>query len=163
PKRGGAGGGGPGRPGERRSGTTRTKAESRGCAGPATREQLLSVVLMSDVQRIAIMDPSDVTREPLRNLLLGVESIWLEAECARYESFLDVVVQSQPDVVIISLDADHAKALALICQLASEPPHVPILAISGRNDGTSILQALRGGAKEFLTQPVVLEELLTAL
>jgi pilus assembly protein CpaE len=118
---------------------------------------------MSDVQRIAIMDPSDVTREPLRNLLLGVESIWLEAECARYEFFLDVVAQSQPDVVIISLDADHAKALALIAQLAGEHPHVAILAISGRNDGTSILQALRGGAKEFLTQPVVLEELLTAL
>jgi pilus assembly protein CpaE len=118
---------------------------------------------MSDVQRIAIMDPSDVTREPLRNLLLGVESIWLEAECARYEFFLDVVSQSQPDVVIISLDADHTRALALIAQLTNEHPHVPILAISGRNDGTSILQALRGGAKEFLTQPVVLEELLTAL
>jgi pilus assembly protein CpaE len=53
---------------------------------------------MKDVQRIAIVDPSDSTREPLRNLLLGV-----------------------------------------------------------------ILQALRAGAKEFLTQPVVLEDLLKAL
>ena len=31
--------------------------------------------LMKDVQRIAIVDPSDATREPLRNLLLGVESV----------------------------------------------------------------------------------------
>jgi pilus assembly protein CpaE len=35
--------------------------------------------------------------------------------------------------------------------------------VSGRGDGQSILQALRAGAKEFLTQPVVLEELLTVL
>jgi pilus assembly protein CpaE len=38
---------------------------------------------MTEVQRIAIVDPSDLTREPLRNLLLGVESVWLEAECSR--------------------------------------------------------------------------------
>jgi pilus assembly protein CpaE len=118
---------------------------------------------MSDVQRIAIVDPSDVTREPLRNLLLGVESIWLEEECSRYEFFLDVIRQSNPDVAVVSLDSDHAKALQLICQLSAEVPNLPVLAVSGRGDGQHILQALRSGAKEFLTQPVVLEELLTAL
>ena len=40
---------------------------------------------------------------------------------------------------------------------------MPILAVSSRGDGQSILQALRAGAKEFLTAPVVLEELLLAL
>jgi pilus assembly protein CpaE len=118
---------------------------------------------MRDVQRIAIVDPCDATREPLRNMLLGVEAVWLEAECSRYEFFLDVIRQSQPDVVVVSLDADHAKALQLIAQLAQESPGIPILAVSGRGDGQSILQALRSGAKEFLTAPVVLEELLTAL
>ena len=37
---------------------------------------------MKDVQRIAIVDPSDVTREELRQVLLGMDSLWLEAECA---------------------------------------------------------------------------------
>jgi pilus assembly protein CpaE len=118
---------------------------------------------MRDVLRIAIVDPSEATREPLRNLLMGVESVWLEAECARYEFFFDVIHQSQLDVAVISLDADHAKALQLISQVTAESPTLPILAVSGRGDGQSILQALRSGAKEFLTQPVVLEEMLTAL
>lgn len=118
---------------------------------------------MRDVQRVAIVDPSDATREPLRNMLLGVESVWLEAECSRYEFFLDVARQSQPDVAVVSLDSDHAKALQLIATLAAEFSGMPILAVSGRGDGQSILQALRSGAKEFLTAPVVLEELLTAL
>ena len=118
---------------------------------------------MKDVQRIAIVDPSDATREPLRNLLLGVDSVWLEAECSRYEFFIDVARQSSPDAVVITLDSDHNKALQLIQQLTSEFPAVPILAVSARGDGQSILQALRAGAKEFLTAPVVLEELLLAL
>src|SRR5205085_12360653 len=106
---------------------------------------------MKDVLRVAIVDPSDATREPLRNLLLGVESIWLEAECSRYEFFLDVIRQSSPDVAVVSLDADHTKALQLIAQLTAEAPGLPILAVSGKGDGQHILQALRSGAKEFLT------------
>ncbi|MFN4257786.1 MAG: CpaE family protein [Gemmataceae bacterium] len=113
------------------------------------------------MQRVAIVDPTDVTREPLRNLLLGIDSIWLEAECARYEFFFDVIHQSNPDVVIVALDADHNKALQLIGQLAIEYPDMPILAVS--SDNNAILQSLQRGAKYFLTQPVVLEELLNAL
>ncbi len=118
---------------------------------------------MRDVQRIAIVDPSDATREPLRNLLLGVDSVWLESECARYEFFFDVLAQSPPDVAIVCLDADQNKAVQLIGQVSSEFPDLPLLAVSGRNDGQAILQALRNGAREFLTAPVQLEELLTAL
>src|SRR6266849_1109335 len=119
--------------------------------------------LMKDVLRVAIVDPSDSTREPLRNLLLGVESVWLEAECSRYEFFIDVARQSSPDIVVVTLDSDHNKALQLIQQLTAEFSAIPILAVSARGDGQSILQALRAGAKEFLTAPVVLEELLLAL
>jgi pilus assembly protein CpaE len=118
---------------------------------------------MRDVQRIAIVDPSDSTREELRNVLLGMESVWLEAECSRYEFFFDVIRQSSPDVAVISLDSDQNKALQLITQLTHESPELPVLAISARGDGQAILQALRSGAREFLTAPVVLEDLVKAL
>lgn len=118
---------------------------------------------MRDVQRVAIVDPSDSTREALRNVLLGVESIWLEAECARYEFFIEVISQSVPDVAVVSLDSDQTKALQLIAQLNGDLPEVPVLAISARGDGQAILQALRNGAREFLTVPIVLEDLLKAL
>src|ERR1700737_4357682 len=101
---------------------------------------------MRDVQRIAIVDPSDATREELRNVLLGMEAVWLEAECSRYEFFYDVIQQSQPEVVIISLDSDRAKPLQLIASLSAQVPTMPILAVSARGDGQAILQALRSGA-----------------
>src|SRR5688500_12380655 len=83
---------------------------------------------------------------------------WLVAECSRYAFCGDVVRQSNPVLVVVSLDSDHGKALQLIQQLTVEYPQMPVLAVSGRGDGQSILQALRAGAKEFLTAPVVLEE-----
>src|SRR5437667_341108 len=72
---------------------------------------------MRDVQRIAIVDPSDVTREELRNVLLGMESVWLEAECSRYEFFFDVISQSQPDVAVnlsATLAGENGHSVALI-------------------------------------------------
>lgn len=111
--------------------------------------------------RVAIVDPSDLTRDPLRSLLLGIDFIWLESECARYEFFLDVLSQSVPDMAIVVLDMDRNRALQTISQVHTAYPNLPILAIS--SDHQSLLQALQRGARYFLTQPVALEDLLSAL
>ena len=55
---------------------------------------------MKSVIRLALVDPSDVSRNALKTLLLGIDSVWLEAECSRYEVFKDVLQQSQPDINI---------------------------------------------------------------
>jgi pilus assembly protein CpaE len=118
---------------------------------------------MSNVLRLAIVDPSDSQREALKNLLLGMDMIWLEAECSRYEFFADVVAQTNPDIGLVAIDADPQKALELVGRLGVSSPDCSVLVVSSSNDGSLILQALRAGAKEFLTQPVRIEDLLAAL
>ena len=113
------------------------------------------------MQRVAIVDPTESTRESLRTLLLGVDFVWLEAECARYEYFFDVIQTSMPDLAIVALDGDKNKALAMIGQLSAENPKLPILTIS--HDHQALLMSLQKGAKYFLTHPVTLEDMLTAL
>ena len=113
------------------------------------------------MQRIAIVDPTETSREGLRTLLLGVDFVWLEAECARYEYFFDVIEQSMPELAIVALDADKNRALQMIGQLSVEHPRLPILTIS--HDHQALLQSLQKGAKYFLTHPVGLEDLLAAL
>ncbi len=113
------------------------------------------------MQRIAIVDPTESTRESLRTLLLGVDFVWLDNECARYEYFADVIRSAVPDLAIVALDADKNKALQLIGQLSVEYPRLPILTIS--QDHQALLQSLQRGAKYFLTHPVGLQDLLAAL
>ncbi len=116
-----------------------------------------------EVRRVAIVDPNDATREPLRNLLFGLDNVWLEAECARYEFFWDVLQQSKPHLALVVLDSDPPRAQQLIGQLAQEMPEMLIFAVSSRTDGQFILHTIRSGAKEFLTQPVAIKDLLEAI
>src|SRR5438477_9181299 len=113
------------------------------------------------MQRIAIVDPTESTRESLRTLLLGVDFVWLEAECARYEYFFDVIQTSMPDLAVVALDGDKTKALNMIGQLSTEHSKLPILTIS--HDHQALLMSLQKGAKYFLTHPVTLEDMLAAL
>ncbi|PHS16954.1 MAG: pilus assembly protein CpaE [Blastopirellula sp.] len=118
---------------------------------------------MNNVLRVAVVDPQDSTRESLKSILLAMDIVWLEAECSRYEFFADVVSQTNPDVGIVSLDADPEKGLDLVAELAAKAPECSVLVLSSSTDGNLILQAMRAGAKEFLTQPLTIEELVAAL
>lgn len=118
---------------------------------------------MSNVLRLAIVDPDDSKRESLKSMLLGMDMIWLEAECSRYEFFADVVAQTNPDIGLVALDSDADKALELVARLSESSPNCAVLVTSSSHDGQLILRAMRAGAKEFLTQPVKIEDLLAAL
>lgn len=118
---------------------------------------------MQNVLRLAIVDPRDSSRDTLKNMLLGMDRVWLEAECSRYEFFADVVAQTQPELGIVSIDADPEKGLQLVAQLRETAPKCNILVVSSSTDGNVILRAMRAGAREFLTQPVRIEDLVAAL
>ena len=118
---------------------------------------------MNNVLRLAIVDPNDADRESLKSMLLGMEMIWLEAECSRYEFFADVVAQTNPDIGIIALNQNPAKGLELVAKLGEASPDCSILVVSSSSDGNLILQAMRSGAKEFLTQPIRIDDLISAV
>ena len=118
---------------------------------------------MSNVLRLAIVDPSDASRTQLKNMLLGMDIVWLEAECSRYEFFADVIGQTKPDIGVIAIDSNPEKGLKLLEQVRDIAPDCALLVISSSTDGQIILRAMRGGAKEFLTHPVKVEDLVEAV
>ena len=118
---------------------------------------------MSNVLRTAIVDPNDQSRDSLKGMLLGMDIVWLDAECSRYDFFADVVEQSKPDAAIIALDGNPERALILMEKLRSSSPDCSLIALSKSTDGQLILKTIRAGAKEFLPFPCELEELHVAL
>ncbi len=104
---------------------------------------------MTNVLRLAIVDPSDPSRESLKSILLGLDMVWLEAECSRYEFFSDVIAQTHPDIGIVALDSDPDKALKLVEQLGATSPQCSILVVSGSTDGGLILRACVPGRRNF--------------
>lgn len=118
---------------------------------------------MKTVTRLAFVDPGDSSRAALKTLLLGIDSVWLEAECSRYEFFPDVVTQSRPDIALVALDADPTQAVAMIAQIRQALPTCNVFAVSASQEGALILKTMRAGACEFLSSPLVLDEFLAAL
>src|SRR5262245_47076943 len=118
---------------------------------------------MGNVLRIAVVDPKDASRDALKSSLLGLDTVWLEAECSRYEFFADVVGQTHPDIGFVALDSNPDKALELVAELTKSAPECAILVTSSSTDGNLILRAMRAGAKEFLTTPLKPEDVASAL
>jgi len=118
---------------------------------------------MSNVIRLALVDPHDDSREALKSMLIGMDIVWLEAECSRYEFFQDVVSQTNPDVGVINLDGNPDKAIALIERIRVSTPDCVLLALSKNTDGPTILRTIRAGVREFLTLPIEVEEVHGAL
>lgn len=117
---------------------------------------------MSNVLRLALVDPEDDSRESIKSLLLGIDVVWLEAECSRYEFFEDVIEQTSPDAAMVVLGPDPEPGLRIVEKLR-DSSNAAVLVVSGTSDGNLILRAMRAGAKEFLAQPVSGEELISAL
>ena len=118
---------------------------------------------MKSVVRLALVDPKDSNRASLKNLLLGLDAVWLEAECSSYEYFFDVIAQTQPDIALIAIDSDPNMGLDLVAQITNNLPNCAALVISGSQEGSLILRAMRNGAREFLAQPLKLDDFLAAL
>ena len=118
---------------------------------------------MSNALRIAICDPSEESRDNLKHIVMGIESICLEAECSRYEFFVDVIKQTEPEAVIVDVDNDHEKAVDLISRIRTAYPKTGIIAVSASPDGQLILKVIRSGAREFVNTPIDVQELVSAL
>jgi len=118
---------------------------------------------MSGTLRISICDPNEASRENLKKFLIGMEKVWLEADCSRYEFFREIVGETTPDVAIIAIDGDTERALSLVADISREHPDCGVIVVSSGTDGQLILRSMRSGAREFLNSPVQLDELMGAL
>ncbi|MGV3619357.1 MAG: response regulator, partial [Archangium sp.] len=58
------------------------------------------------------------------------------------------------DVAFLDLRLGDADGLTLIVQLASVNPMLPIICLTGVEDTTAVVQAMRKGAADYLTKPV---------
>jgi pilus assembly protein CpaE len=118
---------------------------------------------MKSVLRLATVDPDERTRNALKTLLLGLDTVWLEAECSRYEFFMDVAQQTQPDIALINVDSNHARGVQLVGEVSRALPNCAVLVVSSSQEGSLILQVMRNGAREFLNMPLQLDDFIAAL
>lgn len=77
--------------------------------------------------------------------------------------FLQVQVHVAPAVIITDMRMPHLSGVELQAELQKRGRQVPIIFISGESTTPQVIEAMKGGAIEFLLKPFEREELLAAV
>src|ERR1700741_2215831 len=112
-------------------------------------------------QIVFVVDDDVSVRESLE-LLIQNEG-WRAKTFASAQGFLDCPRAVVPSCLVLDVSLPGLDGLELQKRVAVERTDMPIIFITGHGDVPKTVQAMKGGAVEFLTKPFNDEVLLTAI
>ena len=135
-------------------GTPISNIESRSHGGRRERE-------VASPKHILIIDDDEVIRERLAVVLASHNfeaTVVADAEAA-----LDAVEDVRFDAFLVDVQLPGIDGFELMGRLRTAAPDAPVIIITSYGDLESAVTALRAGAFDFLTKPILPESLLLAL
>jgi DNA-binding NarL/FixJ family response regulator len=102
--------------------------------------------------RIVIADDQASVREGLVLLLGGLPGIEVAGAAADGEQALELVAEHHPDAILLDLHMPVLDGIGATRRLTAEHPDVAIVVLTTYADDDSVLEALRAGARSYLTK-----------
>ncbi len=118
---------------------------------------------MAKGTRLIVFNADEEFMPSLRADLLGIEGVKIVAEVDEPGLLPAAVNQFASDVLLLHLDPEPNGVLHVAKQLVHDRPDLPVFAISGSQDSSVILAAMRAGFREFLLKPLDVEQLRQGL
>ena len=119
---------------------------------------------MSGPVRVLVADDQALVREGLMTLLGATAGIEPVADAADGAEAVRLAARHHPDVVLMDLrmpgERDGAEATA---QIRAAQPEIEIVVLTTHADEASILDALRAGARGYLTKDAGIQEIARAV
>ncbi|XID93482.1 response regulator [Paenibacillaceae bacterium WGS1546] len=114
--------------------------------------------------RILVVEDEIGVRRSLIGKLRGIElPIEIAGEAENAEQALDMMEKETPDIVLLDMRMPGMGGYRFLPILQRQFPSVKTIILSGYSDFEYVLQSLRSGAVDYLTKPVIKEELEKAL
>jgi DNA-binding NarL/FixJ family response regulator len=123
-------------------------------ADPPPREKPLRVVIADDQASV---------REGLVLLLGGLPDIDVVGSAADGEQALALVAEQRPDAILLDLHMPVLDGIGATRRLAAEHPGVAVVVLTTYLDDSSVLEALRAGARSYLTKDADRTDIARAL
>jgi DNA-binding NarL/FixJ family response regulator len=113
--------------------------------------------------RIIIADDQASVRQGLVLLLGGLPGIDVIGAAADGERALELVAEHEPDAILLDLHMPVLDGIGATRRLVAEHPGVAIVVLTTYADDTSVLEALRAGARSYLTKDADRADIARAL
>jgi DNA-binding NarL/FixJ family response regulator len=113
--------------------------------------------------RIVIADDQASVREGLVLLLDGLPDIEVVGAAADGEQAVRLVAEQHPDAILLDLHMPVLDGIGATRALTAEHPEVAIVVLTTYADDSSVLDALRAGARSYLTKDADRADIARAL
>jgi DNA-binding NarL/FixJ family response regulator len=113
--------------------------------------------------RLVIADDQASVREGLVLLLGGLPGIEVVGAAADGEQALTQVAEHRPDAILLDLNMPVLDGIGATRRLVAEHPTVAIVVLTTYVDDTNVLEALKAGARSYLTKDADRTDIARAL
>lgn len=118
---------------------------------------------MSEKLTAVVIDNEPETLEEIRAELEELDFVEILAETDNISVGFDVVIRNKPTIIIIDISENVEWSLGLIERISSHLKESMIIVSSEETNLEVALKAMRAGAREFLSRPLNMPELVAAL
>jgi DNA-binding NarL/FixJ family response regulator len=118
---------------------------------------------MSDPIRVLVADDQAVVREGLMTLLAATPGIEPVADAADGAEAVRLAARHRPEVVLMDLRMPNVDGVQATREIRAAQPETEIVVLTTHADEASILDALRAGARGYLTKDAGIKEIARAV
>jgi DNA-binding NarL/FixJ family response regulator len=118
---------------------------------------------MSDPIRVLVADDQALVREGLMTLLQGTPGIEPVADAADGAEAIALAARHRPDVILMDLRMPNVDGAQATREIRAAQPDTEIVVLTTHADEASILDALRAGARGYLTKDAGIQEIARAV
>ncbi len=118
---------------------------------------------MNDTLRVLVADDHLIFRDGLRALLSSVPDAELVGEAATGEEAVALASSLQPDLVLMDLQMPDLNGIEATRRILRDSPHIRVLVVTMFEDDSSVLAAMRAGARGFLLKGATHSEMARAI
>lgn len=115
------------------------------------------------MKKVLVIDDEELMRQAIQRALTGRGLTVLAAGDS--EAGLDLALAEQPDVVLCDIYLDAMDGYDVLARLKQQPEtaHIPVVLMTGMNDGNAAIKSQELGAAGFIAKPFHLNSLFAML
>jgi pilus assembly protein CpaE len=113
--------------------------------------------------RVLIVDGEVDTRESIRKLLMYDKAIEVIGTIGTAKDAIQMAVEKQPHVVLMDISMPDMDGIAATEAMRNKVPFVQVIILSVQDDLNFMRRAMMAGARDFLTKPPDVNELVAAI
>ncbi len=118
---------------------------------------------MTDTLRVLVADDHLIFRDGLRALLASTPDAELVGEAATGEEAIALASSLQPDLVLMDLQMPDLNGIEATRRIVHDSPHIRVLVVTMFEDDSSVLAAMRAGARGYLLKGATHSEMARAI